>query len=78
MILCSCVLISINKSIFGLFRKYNRVKLWSLGLTGGGNRIAIIRAAGSISRKEGGGIGLSSEGIASETFIEKIRFVRGM
>lgn len=52
--------------------------MWTLDLAGGGNRIAVIRASGSISRKEGGGLGSTGEGIASDTFIEKIRFVRGM
>lgn len=60
-------------------RKYSRVNKWTLGLDGGSNRIAVIRAAGGISRTAGGGLpGSSGEGIASDTFIEKIRFVRGM
>lgn len=60
-----------------LYKKYSRVNKWTLGLDGGSNRIAVIRAAGGISRTAGGGLpGSSGEGIASDTFIEKIRFVR--
>lgn len=59
-------------------RKYSKVNKWTLNLAGSGNRIAVIRASGSISRKEGGGLGGGGDGIASDTFIEKIRLVRGM
>jgi hypothetical protein len=58
-------------------RKYSRVKLWTLALSGGGDCIAVIRAAGSISRQQGSGLAAAGEGIASDTFIEKIRLVRG-
>lgn len=59
------------------YKKYSRVNKWTLGLDGGSNRIAVIRAAGNISRNVGGGLpGSSGEGIASDTFIEKIRSVR--
>ncbi|BBN19507.1 protease IV [Marchantia polymorpha subsp. ruderalis] len=58
------------------YRKYSRVKEWTLGLSGGGDRIAVIRAVGGISRARGGGLSLSSEGIVSDSFIEKIRQVR--
>ncbi|KAG0619939.1 hypothetical protein M758_4G177100 [Ceratodon purpureus] len=59
------------------YKKYSRVSKWTLGLDGGNNRIAVIRAAGGISRTAGGGLpGSSGEGIASDTFIEKIRLVR--
>lgn len=61
-----------------LSRKYSKVSKWTLNLAGGGNRIAVIRASGSISRKEGGGLGAGGDGIASDTFIDKIRLVRGM
>ncbi|KAH9778359.1 serine protease SPPA [Citrus sinensis] len=32
------------------YRKYSGVRRWTLGLTGGGDQIAVIRASGSISR----------------------------
>ncbi|KAL2610043.1 hypothetical protein R1flu_028616 [Riccia fluitans] len=57
------------------YRKYCKVKAWTLGLSGGGDRIAVIRAVGGISRARGG-VSLSSEGIVSDSFIEKIRQVR--
>jgi protease-4 len=59
------------------YRKYSRVKLWTLALSGGGDCIAVIRAAGGISRQQGSGLAAAGEGIASDTFIEKIRLVRG-
>lgn len=58
------------------YRKYSRVKLWTLALSGGGDCIAVIRAAGGISRQQGSGLAAAGEGIASDTFIEKIRLVR--
>lgn len=58
------------------YKKYSKVSKWTLNLAGGGNRIAVIRASGSISRKEGGGLGAGGDGIASDTFIDKIRLVR--
>lgn len=61
-----------------LCRKYCRVQSKTLGLAGGGNRIAIIRAAGNITRTASGRLGVSGEGIVSDSFIERIRFVRGM
>ncbi|EYU38164.1 hypothetical protein ABFS82_04G140000 [Erythranthe guttata] len=57
------------------YRKYCRVKKWTIGLAGSRNRIAIIRASGSISRVRGS-LSTSSSGIVSEQFIEKIRTVR--
>ncbi|KAL8478749.1 hypothetical protein ACS0TY_030579 [Phlomoides rotata] len=57
------------------YRKYCRVKKWTLGLTGSRNQIAIIRASGSISRVRGR-LSTSSSGIVAEQFIEKIRTVR--
>ncbi|CAN1296977.1 Serine protease SPPA, chloroplastic [Linum perenne] len=55
------------------YRKYSQVSNWTLGLTGGKDEIAVIRASGSISRVRGS---LSSDGIYGEQFIEKIRKVR--
>ncbi|KAL0430995.1 UNVERIFIED_CONTAM: Serine protease SPPA, chloroplastic [Sesamum radiatum] len=57
------------------YRKYSRVKKWTLGLTGFRDQIAIIRASGSISRVRGP-LSASSSGIVAEQFIEKIRSVR--
>lgn len=59
-----------------LCRKYSGVKKWTLGLSGGRDQIAIIRAGGSISRVKGP---LSTPGsaIIAEQLIEKIRSVRG-
>jgi protease-4 len=57
------------------YKKYSGVKKWTLGLTGGRDQIAIIRAGGSISRVKGP---LSTPGsaIIAEQLIEKIRSVR--
>lgn len=57
------------------YRRYCRVRRWTLGLTGYSNQIAIIRASGSISRARGP-LSSSSSGIVSEKFIEKIHRVR--
>ncbi|KAL5751456.1 hypothetical protein ACOSP7_026059 [Xanthoceras sorbifolium] len=57
------------------YRKYSRVKKWTLGLTGGKEQIAVIRASGSISRVRGP-LSLPSSGIIGEQLIEKIRSVR--
>ncbi|KAL2462082.1 Serine protease SPPA [Abeliophyllum distichum] len=57
------------------YRKYSRVRKWTLGLTGYKDKIAIIRASGSISRTRGP-LSVSSSGIIAEKFIEKIRSVR--
>ncbi|KAI3688828.1 hypothetical protein L2E82_46691 [Cichorium intybus] len=57
------------------YKKYSRVRKWSLGLTGGKDQIAVIRASGSISRV-GGSIFEPSSGIVAEKFIKKIREVR--
>ncbi|KAL5724896.1 hypothetical protein ACHQM5_008103 [Ranunculus cassubicifolius] len=56
-------------------RKYSKVKYRTLGLTGGKDQIAIIRASGSISRARSP-LSISSSGITSDKFIEKIRTVR--
>ncbi|KAK9105356.1 hypothetical protein Scep_022200 [Stephania cephalantha] len=57
------------------YKKYARVRNWTLGLTGGKDQIAVIRASGSISRIRGP-FSAASSGITSEEFIEKIRSVR--
>ncbi|KAG5066615.1 hypothetical protein JHK86_010346 [Glycine max] len=57
-------------------RKYSRVRKWTVGIPGGKELIAIIRASGSISRVESQ-FSVSSSGIIAEKFIEKIRTVRG-
>ncbi|XP_022885616.1 serine protease SPPA, chloroplastic-like [Olea europaea var. sylvestris] len=57
------------------YRKYSRVRNWSLGLTGYKDKIAIIRASGSISRTPSP-LSVSGSGIIAEKFIEKIRSVR--
>lgn len=57
------------------YRKYSRVRKWTLGLAGGREQIAVIRASGSISRVRGR-FSTSSSGIVGEQFIEKIRQVR--
>ncbi|XP_057767447.1 serine protease SPPA, chloroplastic isoform X2 [Salvia miltiorrhiza] len=57
------------------YRKYCRVKKWTLGLTGYRNQIVVIRASGSISRVRGA-FSTSNSGIVAEQFIEKIRTVR--
>ncbi|KAI3504716.1 hypothetical protein L1887_26393 [Cichorium endivia] len=57
------------------YKKYSRVRKWSLCLTGGKDKIAVIRASGSISRV-GGSIFEPNSGIVAEKFIKKIREVR--
>ncbi|KAL5724895.1 hypothetical protein ACHQM5_008103 [Ranunculus cassubicifolius] len=57
------------------YKKYSKVKYRTLGLTGGKDQIAIIRASGSISRARSP-LSISSSGITSDKFIEKIRTVR--
>ncbi|KAF8407914.1 hypothetical protein HHK36_007052 [Tetracentron sinense] len=56
--------------------KYSRVRNWTLGLSGGKDKIALIRASGSISRVRSP-LSVPSSGIIAEKFIEKIRSVRG-
>jgi ClpP class serine protease len=58
-------------------RKYSRVRKWTLGLSGGKDQIAVIRASGSISRVRSPLSGPGSA-IIAEQFIEKIRSVRGI
>ncbi|KAI3686590.1 hypothetical protein L1987_80270 [Smallanthus sonchifolius] len=57
------------------YKKYSRVKKWTVGLSGGKDKIAVIRASGSISRVRGP-FSSPSSGIIAEQFIEKIRIVR--
>lgn len=57
------------------YRKYSRVRRWTLGLTGYKDQIAVIRASGSISRTRGP-FSSRSSGIIAEKLIEKIRSVR--
>ncbi|XP_054791272.1 serine protease SPPA, chloroplastic-like [Prosopis cineraria] len=57
------------------YRKYSRVRKWTIGMSGGKDLIALIRASGSISRIEGP-LSVSGSGIIGEKFIEKIRSVR--
>ncbi|KAJ1428125.1 Peptidase S49 [Sesbania bispinosa] len=57
------------------YRKYSRVKKRTVGISGGKEQIAIIRASGSISRVESQ-LSVSSSGIIAEKFIEQIRSVR--
>lgn len=58
-------------------RKYSKVRKWTLGLLGGKDQIAIIRASGSISRVRSP-LSVSGSGIIGEQLIEKIRSVRGI
>ncbi|GJX61065.1 serine protease SPPA, chloroplastic, partial [Tanacetum coccineum] len=55
--------------------KYSEVKKGTLGLSGGKDKLAVIRASGDINRVEGSMFSPIS-GIIAETFIEKIRKVR--
>ncbi|KAF9667681.1 hypothetical protein SADUNF_Sadunf15G0048900 [Salix dunnii] len=57
------------------YSKYSRVRNWTLGLTGGRDLIAIIRASGSISRVRSP-LSLSGSGIIGEKLIERIRQAR--
>ncbi|KAA0058025.1 serine protease SPPA [Cucumis melo var. makuwa] len=57
------------------YRKYSRVRQWTVGLSGGGDQIAVIRAGGSITRVRSP-LSVPSSGIIGEQFIEKIRTVR--
>ncbi|XP_054805244.1 serine protease SPPA, chloroplastic-like isoform X6 [Prosopis cineraria] len=64
-----------SEHILCLVRKYCRVRRWTVGISGGKDLIAIIRASGSISRVKSS-LSLSRSGIIAEQFIEKIRKVR--
>lgn len=54
------------------FKKYSRVREGTLGLTGWGDAIAVIRASGAIGR----GKGMSGGGVKSDSFIEKLRMAK--
>ncbi|XP_024545350.1 serine protease SPPA, chloroplastic isoform X1 [Selaginella moellendorffii] len=56
------------------YRKYSRVREWTLGLSGGKADIAVLRAVGNISRQKQ--MGFTGSGISSDAFIEQIRQVR--
>ncbi|KAL3716870.1 hypothetical protein ACJRO7_008447 [Eucalyptus globulus] len=58
------------------YRRYSRVRKWTLGLSGGKDLIAVIRASGAISRVKSPTSLPSSSGIIAEQIIEKIRVVR--
>lgn len=51
---------------------------WTLGLSGGKDLIAVIRATGQISRVRDSSPLSSNSGIIAEQIIEKIRDVRGI
>lgn len=55
-------------------RKYSRVREWTLGIGGKGDRIAVIRAVGGISRGRSRG---TASGIKSDDIISTIRYVKG-
>lgn len=57
------------------YRRYSKVSKWTLGLSGGKDRIAIIRASGSIIRVRSPLSSLTSD-IVAEQLIETIRSVR--
>ncbi|EMS60651.1 Protease 4 [Triticum urartu] len=57
------------------YSKYSRVRKSTLGIGGGGDLIAVIRASGSITRTRSG-LSISSSGIIAEQLIKKIRTVR--
>ncbi|KAF5940700.1 hypothetical protein HYC85_021867 [Camellia sinensis] len=56
------------------YRKYSMVRKWTVGLSGGKDLIAVIRASGRISHARG--LNVPRSGIVGEQFIEKIRRVR--
>lgn len=57
------------------YRKYSRVSKSTVGLSGGKDQVAIIRASGNISRV-GGQFSSDTSSIVAEKFIEKIRNVQ--
>ncbi|KAG0466381.1 hypothetical protein HPP92_017961 [Vanilla planifolia] len=65
-----------RKSLLSVdYRKYSRVRKWTVGMEGGGDKFAIIRASGSISRTRGP-LSSPGSGIIAEQLIDKIRSVR--
>ncbi|KAG6587615.1 Serine protease SPPA, chloroplastic, partial [Cucurbita argyrosperma subsp. sororia] len=65
----------LNVLILSAKMKYSKVRQSTVGLSGGGDQIAVIRAGGSISRVKSP-LSVPSSGIIGEQFIEKIRSVR--
>ncbi|KAF5944954.1 hypothetical protein HYC85_019031 [Camellia sinensis] len=63
-----------SKSYHFDYRKYSRVRKWTVGLSGGKDLIAVIRASGRISHARG--LNVPRSGIVGEQFIEKIHRVR--
>ncbi|XP_009415541.2 serine protease SPPA, chloroplastic isoform X1 [Musa acuminata AAA Group] len=57
------------------YSKYSRVRKSTLGLDGGREQIAIIRASGNITRTRGP-LSVAGSGIMAEQLIEKIRSIR--
>ncbi|PRQ23708.1 hypothetical protein RchiOBHm_Chr6g0264341 [Rosa chinensis] len=57
------------------YRKYSKVRKWTLGLSGGKDKIAIIRASGSSSCVRDS-FSLPGSSIVGEQFIEKIHTIR--
>lgn len=62
---------------FHFSRTYSRVDKWTLGLSGGTDEIAVLRASGSISRVREP-LSPSDSGIIAENFIKKIHDAKGM
>ncbi|KAL7178836.1 hypothetical protein ACSBR1_042232 [Camellia fascicularis] len=56
------------------YRKYSMIRKWTVGLSGGKDLIAVIKASGRISRAWG--LNVPSSGIVGEQFIEKICRIR--
>lgn len=63
--------------IFFVCRRYSRVREWTVGLSGGKDLIAVLRASGRIICARGP-FNIPSSSIIGEQFIEKISMVRGM
>ncbi|XP_030521610.2 LOW QUALITY PROTEIN: serine protease SPPA, chloroplastic [Rhodamnia argentea] len=58
------------------YRRYSRARKWTLGLSGGKDLIAVIRASGAITRVKSPTSLPSSSGVIAEQIIEKIQVVR--
>lgn len=56
------------------YRRYSRVRRWTVGLEGGGDQIAIIRASGNITRARSP-LNVPRSGIIADQLIEKIRSI---
>lgn len=57
------------------YRRYSRVRSWTVGLEGGSDQIAVIRASGNITRTRSP-LSTPRSGIIAEQLIEKIRSMR--